>query len=338
VSKKRALTGIKPTGAPHIANYIGAIRPALALTDEYDSFYFIADYHALTTVRDPRELRDLTYEVAAAWLAMGLDPENSTLYRQSDLPETFELAWILNCITPKGMMNRAHAYKAAVDAAREQNGEDGDLDAGINMGVYSYPVLMAADIILFSSHVVPVGRDQSQHVEYARDIAQRFNHAYGNTLRVPELLLSATAANIVGSDGRKMSKSYGNQIPLFAESAPLKKIIRRYKTDSSGANDPKDAEASGLFQIYREIATAEEAAGMKKALETGEMTWGACKDLTYDCVDAFLEEPRARYRELMADVRQIDRILLAGAERARPEARELLARTREAIGRVELRP
>jgi len=269
---------------------------------------------------------------------MGLDPENSTLYRQSDLPETFELAWILNCITPKGMMNRAHAYKAAVDAAREQNGEDGDLDAGINMGVYSYPVLMAADIILFSSHVVPVGRDQSQHVEYARDIAQRFNHAYGNTLRVPELLLSATAANIVGSDGRKMSKSYGNQIPLFAESAPLKKIIRRYKTDSSGANDPKDAEASGLFQIYREIATAEEAAGMKKALETGEMTWGACKDLTYDCVDAFLEEPRARYRELMADVRQIDRILLAGAERARPEARELLARTREAIGRVELRP
>jgi tryptophanyl-tRNA synthetase len=330
------LTGIKPTGAPHIANYIGAIRPALALTDEYDSFYFIADYHALTTIRDPKELRDLTYEVAAAWLAMGLDPENSTLYRQSDLPETFELTWILNCITPKGMMNRAHAYKAAVDqAAAEGNAE---VDAGINMGVYSYPVLMAADIILFSSHVVPVGRDQSQHVEYARDIAQRFNHAYGDTLRVPELLLSPTAANIVGSDGRKMSKSYGNQIPLFAESAPLKKIIRRYKTDSSGANDPKDAEASGLFQIYREIVSAEDAAAVKKTLETGEMTWGALKDLVFETVDSFLEEPRARYRELMADVRQIDRILIAGAERARPEARALLARTREAIGRVELQP
>jgi tryptophanyl-tRNA synthetase len=346
LSKKRALTGIKPTGAPHIANYIGAIRPALALTDEYDSFYFIADYHALTTVRDPKELRDLTYEVAAAWLAMGLDPENSTLYRQSDLPETFELAWILNCITPKGMMNRAHAYKAAVDAAREQAGPDDgvdlkgghDLDAGINMGVYDYPVLMAADIILFSSHVVPVGKDQSQHIEYARDIAQRFNHAYGNTLRVPELLLSPTAANIVGSDGRKMSKSYGNQIPLFAESPALKKIIRRYKTDSSGANDPKDAEASGLFQIYREIVSAEDAAALKKTLETGEMTWGALKDLVFETVDAFLEEPRARYRELMADVRQIDRILIAGAERARPEARALMARTREAIGRVELQP
>jgi len=339
LSKKRALTGIKPTGAPHIANYIGAIRPALALTEEYDSFYFIADYHALTTIRDARELTDLTYQVAAAWLAMGLDPGKSTLYRQSDLPETFELTWILNCVTPKGMMNRAHAYKAAVDAAREAAGPDGnaDLDAGINMGVYSYPVLMAADILLFSSHVVPVGRDQSQHVEYARDIAQRFNHVYGDTLRVPELLLSPTAANIVGSDGRKMSKSYGNQIPLFAESGPLKKIIRRYKTDSSGANDPKDAEGSGLFQIYREIASPEDAAAMKKALETGEMTWGACKDLVFEALDAFLEEPRQRYRELMADVRQIDRILIAGAERARPEARELLARTRQAIGRVELR-
>jgi tryptophanyl-tRNA synthetase len=335
LSKKRALTGIKPTGAPHIANYIGAIRPALALTAEYDSFYFIADYHALTSVRNARELTDLTYEVAAAWLAMGLDPERSTLYRQSDLPETFELAWILNCITPKGMMNRAHAYKAAVDQAVAEGLEP---DAHVNMGLYSYPVLMAADIVLFSAHVVPVGKDQSQHVEYARDLAQRFNHTYGETLRVPELLISPTAANIIGSDGRKMSKSYGNQIPLFAESAPLKKIIRRYKTDSSGADEPKDAENSGLFQIYREIVPADDAAAVKKALEAGEMTWGALKDLVFETVDGFLEEPRERYRELMADRRQIDRILLDGAERARPEARDLLARTREAIGRVELHP
>jgi tryptophanyl-tRNA synthetase len=332
-SKKRALTGIKPTGAPHIANYIGAIRPALALTGEYDSFYFIADYHALTSVRDAAELRDLTYEVAAAWLAMGLDPERSTLYRQSDLPETFELTWILNCVTPKGMLNRAHAYKAAVDEAIAAGEEP---DARVNMGLYSYPVLMAADIILFSADVVPVGRDQSQHVEYARDIAQRFNHIYGNTLKVPELLLSPTAANIIGSDGRKMSKSYGNQIPLFAESGPLKKIIRRYKTDSSGADEPKDAEGSGLFQIYREIAPAEGAADVRKALEAGEMSWGALKDLVFETVDGFLAEPRERYRELMADKRQIDRILLAGAERARPEARDLIARTRSAIGRVEL--
>lgn len=335
-SKKRALTGIKPTGAPHIANYIGAIRPALALTGDYDSFYFIADYHALTSVRDAAELRDLTYEVAAAWLAMGLDPERSTLYRQSDLPETFELTWILSCVTPKGMLNRAHAYKAAVDEATAAGEEP---DARVNMGLYSYPVLMAADIVLFSADVVPVGRDQSQHVEYARDIAQRFNHTYGDTLKVPELLISPTAANIIGSDGRKMSKSYGNQIPLFAESGPLKKIIRRYKTDSSGADEPKDAEGSGLFQIYREIVPADStdtAAAVKKALEAGEMTWGALKDLVFETVDAFLAEPRERYRELMADRRQIDRILLAGAERARPEAQELLARTRSAIGRVEL--
>lgn len=330
---KRALTGIKPTGAPHIANYIGAIRPALALTGEYDSYYFIADYHALTSIRDAAELRDLTYEVAAAWLAMGLDPGRSTLYRQSDLPETFELAWILNCVTPKGMLNRAHAYKACVDEATAAGEEP---DARVNMGLYSYPVLMAADIVLFSADVVPVGRDQSQHVEYARDIAQRFNHTYGTTLKVPELLISPTAASIIGSDGRKMSKSYGNQIPLFAESGPLKKIIRRYKTDSSGADEPKDAENSGLFQIYREIAPPESAADVRKALEAGEMTWGALKDLVFETVDGYLAEPRERYRELMADRRQIDRVLLAGAERARPQARELLARTREAIGRVEM--
>lgn len=340
MTKKRALTGIKPTGAPHIANYIGAIRPALELTAEYDSYYFIADYHALTSIRDPAQLRDLTYEVAAAWLAMGLDPARSTIYRQSDLPETFELSWILSCVTPKGMMNRAHAYKAAVDQAAGEAGADSklDVDAGINMGLYSYPVLMAADIILFSSHVVPVGRDQSQHVEYARDIAQRFNHAYGKTLRVPELLLSPTAANIIGSDGRKMSKSYGNQIPLFAESPALRKIIRRYKTDSTGADEPKDAESSGLFQIYRAIARAEDADSVRKALEAGEMSWGALKDLVFETLDGFLEEPRQRYRHLMADRRQIDSILAAGAEQARPEARALLARTREAIGRVELRP
>lgn len=332
--RKRSLTGIKPTGIPHIANYIGAIRPALALTDEYDSYYFIADYHALTAVKDPRELADLTYEVAAAWLAMGLDPARSTIYRQSDIPEDFELEWILACSTPKGMMNRGHAYKAAV-AEAEAAGE-ADVDANVNMGLYSYPVLMAADIVLFSPDVVPVGRDQAQHVEYTRDIAQKFNHTYGTTLKVPQLLLSPTDASIIGSDGRKMSKSYGNAVPLFADSDALRQLIRRYKTDSTAPDEPKDPESSGLFQIYRGIASAEDTQVVRYALEAGEMSWAQLKDLAFELLDSFLKEPRERYHELMADKAQINRILADGADRARPEATALLAKVRRAIGRVEM--
>lgn len=334
MTKKRSLTGIKPTGIPHVANYIGAIRPALALTQEYDSFYFIADYHALTVIKDPKEFRTLTYEVAAAWLAMGLDPQNSTIYRQSDLPETFELAWLLSCVTPKGAMNRAHAYKAAV-AQAEQEGK-ADVDAGINMGLYCYPILMAADIILFSSDVVPVGKDQSQHVEVARDIAQSFNHLYGDVLKVPEVRLSPTAASIIGSDGRKMSKSYGNTLPLFADSDTLRKLIRRYKTDSTGADEPKDPEGSGLFQIYREIAASDDVAQVRTELESGGMSWGRLKDVVFEALDSFLKEPRVRYQDLMADHTQIHRILAEGADRARPDAQRLLARVREAVGRVEV--
>lgn len=334
MTKKRSLTGIKPTGTPHIANYIGAIRPALALTQEYDSFYFIADYHALTVIRDPQELRTLTYEVAAAWLAMGLDPRNSTIYRQSDLPETFELTWLLSCVTPKGHMNRAHAYKAAV-AQAEADGK-ADVDAGVNMGLYCYPILMAADILLFSADAVPVGKDQSQHLEVARDIAQKFNHAYGDVLKVPELLLSPTAASIIGSDGQKMSKSYDNTLPLFADTDSLRKLIRRYKTDSTGANDPKDPENSGLFQIYGEVAAPDDVAKVRHELESGDMSWGRLKDLVFETLDCFLEEPRVRYHELLADKAQIHRILAEGADRARPDAQRLLARVREAVGRVEV--
>lgn len=332
--RKRSLTGIKPTGIPHIANYIGAIRPALALTDEYDSYYFIADYHALTAVKDPRELADLTYEVAAAWLAMGLDPARSTIYRQSDIPEDFELEWILACSTPKGLMNRGHAYKAAV-AEAEAAGE-ADVDANVNMGLYSYPVLMAADIVLFSPDVVPVGRDQTQHVEYTRDIAQKFNHTYGNTLKVPQLMLSPTGASIIGSDGRKMSKSYGNAVPLFADPNALRQLIRRYKTDSTAPDEPKDPESSGLFQIYRGIASAEDTQVVRYALEAGKMSWAQLKDLAFELLDSFLKEPRERYHELMADKAQINRILADGADRARPEATALLAKVRKAIGRVEM--
>jgi tryptophanyl-tRNA synthetase len=332
--RKRSLTGIKPTGIPHIANYIGAIRPALALTDEYDSYYFIADYHALTVIKDPQALTDLTYEVAAAWLAMGLDPARSTIYRQSDIPEDFELEWILACSTPKGLMNRAHAYKAAV-AEAESAGET-DVDANVNMGLYSYPVLMAADILLFSPDVVPVGRDQTQHVEYTRDIAQKFNHTYGSTLKVPDLLLSPTAASIMGSDGRKMSKSYGNVVPLFADPSALRKLLRRFKTDSTAPDEPKDPESSGLFQIYGEIAPAEDTHFVRQALEQGRMSWAELKDLVFELLDSFLKEPRERYHELMADKAQVNRILAQGADRARPEATALLAEVRKAIGRVEM--
>jgi len=331
---KRALTGIKPTGVPHVGNYFGAIRPALGLTDTYDAYYFIADYHALTTVRDPKELTEQTYGVAAAWLAMGLDPERVTLYRQSDIPEIFELTWILACLTPKGLMNRAHAYKAAVDAAVAAG--KADVDADVSMGVYSYPVLMAADIIAFSSDIVPVGRDQTQHVEMARDIAQKFNHAYGPVLTVPAVAVQKEVATIIGSDGRKMSKSYGNIVPLFGEPAELRKIIRRYKTDSSGLNEPKDPEASGLFQMYREIAPADDVARIRAGLESGELSWKELKDATFETLDAFLAEPRERYRELMADPARIQRILREGAERARPDASTLLVKVRAAIGRQPL--
>jgi tryptophanyl-tRNA synthetase len=331
--RKRALTGIKPTGTPHVGNYVGAIRPALALTSKYDAYYFIADYHALTTVTDPVELTQLTYEVAAAWLAMGLDLNEVTLYRQSDVPEVFELSWILGCVAPKGLMNRAHAYKAIV-AEAERQGRRG-VDATVNMGLYGYPVLMAADIILMSSDVVPVGQDQAQHVEIARDLAEKFNFIFGDVLTVPQVSIRPTAATILGRDGRKMSKSFGNVLPLFAESDELLATIRRFKTDSTAPDEPKEPESTGLFQIYREIASPGETEKVKDALEGGRMSWMGLKDVTFELLDHFLVEPRQRYRDLMSDPGQIRRILLEGAEKARPEAVDLLARVRTSIGRED---
>lgn len=262
---------------------------------------------------------------------MGLDPRDVTIYRQSDVPEVFELAWILGCITPKGLTNRAHAYKAAVAAAAEQGKQD--LDANVTMGLFGYPVLMAADIILMSSDVVPVGQDQAQHVEIARDLAEKFNSTYGDVLTVPQLLIRPTAASILGRDGRKMSKSYGNVLPLFAEPDELHAMVRRFKTDSTAPDEPKDPETTGLFQVYREIAPATDTEKVKEALEAGRMSWKELKDATFELLNRFLEQPRERYRELMSDKGQIRRILLEGAERARPEAVDLLSRVRTAIGR-----
>jgi tryptophanyl-tRNA synthetase len=333
-ARRTSLTGIKPTGIPHLGNYVGAIRPAVELSRSYDAFYFIADYHALTTARDPAELDLWTRAVAASWLASGLDPDTVTIYRQSDVPETFELQWILACVTSKGLMNRAHAYKAARDRNREAG--EPDLDAGVSMGLFDYPVLMAADILVMAADVVPVGRDQVQHVEYARDMAERFNLAYGERcrLRLPEHVTppEESGETLPGMDGRKMSKSYDNTIPLFGDAASTRKLVRRMKTDSTPVEDPKDADASAVFQLYRHFADPERAAGLRARLEAGGMGWGQAKDELADLLEEVLGGPRERYDELMADRAGLDAILLGGAERARARARPLLDGVRAAIG------
>jgi tryptophanyl-tRNA synthetase len=327
--QQRVLTGVKPTGSPHVGNLLGAIRPALRLADSgLDAMYFIADYHALTTVQDRKQLGPLTYEVAATWLAMGLDPERVTFYRQSDIPEIFELAWVLACFTSKGWMNKAHAYKAAVAAAANE----AEPDAGINMGLYEYPILMAADILAFDIDLVPVGKDQVQHVEIARDIAQRINHVYGaDVLRLPMAKIDETTAIVPGTDGRKMSKSYDNTIPLFAPTKQLKKAVSRIVTDSTPPEVPKDPDTSTIFQIYRAIATAEESRALAERFRAG-IGWGDAKQAVFERLEAELAPARTRYDALIANPAQIDALLAAGAAKARVTARRVLDRVRAAIG------
>ncbi len=332
---KTALTGIKPTGVPHLGNFVGAIRPALRLVDEYDhAFYFIADYHALTTIFDRTLLAFYTRAVTATWLACGLDPNVATFYRQSDVPETYELMWILSCVTAKGLMNRAHAYKAARDKNRAAGEED--LDAGVNMGLYNYPVLMAADILLMESDVVPVGKDQVQHVEYAQDIAERFNRIYGQTytLKVPEHITSADEAEnaMPGLDGRKMSKSYDNTIPRFCERAELQKLIRRLKTDSAPVEAPKDPATSSLFAIYKQFASDADREHIRARLLNGGLGWGELRDIVFEELDRHLAPGRERYNALMADATQVESILQHGAAKARVRAKRVLAAARAAVG------
>ncbi len=328
---QRVLTGIKPTGSPHVGNLFGAIRPALRLADEgLEAMYFIADYHALTTIQDPPLLAKLTREVAATWLAMGLDPERVLFYRQSDVPEIFELAWVLACFTSKGWMNKAHAYKAAV--VTNQLAGEADVDAGINLGMYGYPVLMAADILAFDIDLVPVGKDQVQHIEIARDIAQRVNHVcHAEVLRLPRAKLDDNAAIVPGLDGRKMSKSYDNTIPLFAPPARLKKVIARIVTDASAPDAPKDPETSTIFQIYKAVASPEEVQDLDARFRAG-IGWGDAKRILFERLDAELAVARTRYDALMADPARIDALLALGAARARVTARRVLDRVRAAIG------
>jgi tryptophanyl-tRNA synthetase len=315
---------------PHLGNYAGAIRPAIAASRRpgVEGFFFLADYHALITTADPARLRRFTLGTAAAWLAAGLDPERVIFYRQSDVPEILELTWLLTCVTPKGLLNRAHAYKAAVD---KNTAEGRNADAGVSMGLFMYPVLMAADILTFQANSVPVGRDQLQHIEMARDIAARFNHLYGEHLTLPEAAVDESVAILAGLDGRKMSKSHGNTIPLFAPAAKLRKLIFSVVTDSSPVSQPKDTEGSTLFQLYRAFASPEETEAMRAAF-AGGISWSDVKQAVFDRIDAELAPMRTRYEERVADAAGIEQRLQEGAVKARSVAVPLLGKLREAVG------
>ena len=334
-STRRSLTGITTTGTPHLGNYVGAIRPAIAASRNpgAESFYFLADYHALVKCDDPARIQQSTLEIAASWLACGLDPEKVYFYRQSDIPEIPELTWLLTCVTAKGLLNRAHAYKAATDENREK-GEDAD--AGINAGLYMYPVLMAADILLFNAHKVPVGRDQIQHIEMARDIGQRFNHIYGGEyFTLPEAAIEDNVATLPGLDGRKMSKSYNNTIPLWLPAKDLRKAILGIVTNSQMPGEPKNPDESHIFSIYQAFANADETAAMRKAFTDG-IGWGDAKQKLFERIDSELAPMRERYEALIAQPDGIEKTLKAGAQRARALSQPLLARLRDAVGLRQL--
>ena len=328
--KKVSLTGIKPTGELHIGNYFGAIKPALELAKEYDARYFIADYHALNTVKDAVKLKSTIMHVAAGWLACGLDPQKVIFYRQSSIPEVFELTTMLMAFTSKGLMNRAHAYKAAVQANNERGN---DPDSGVNMGLFTYPVLMAADIVIFDSDVVPVGKDQVQHVEMAQDIAQSVNANYGKlVLKIPQPVVQENVAVVPGLDGRKMSKSYNNVIPLFAPEKTLKKTIMRIVTNSQAVEEPKDPQACQIFQLYKLFADNNEQAALAARYRAGGMGWGEAKEELFLAVNRCISPIRERYEAIMADIPLLEATLRQGAEKARFIACETLTRFRKAAG------
>ncbi|MGY2290458.1 tryptophan--tRNA ligase [Pseudomonas sp. SDO528_S397] len=332
-TRTRILTGITTTGTPHLGNYAGAIRPAILASQDVnaDSFYFLADYHALIKCDDPQRIQRSRMEIAATWLAGGLDVNRVTFYRQSDIPQIPELTWLLTCVAAKGLLNRAHAYKASVDKNLE-NGEDPD--AGISMGLYSYPVLMAADILMFNAHKVPVGRDQIQHVEMARDIGQRFNHLFGNGkefFAMPEALIEESVATLPGLDGRKMSKSYDNTIPLFTSAKDMKDAISRIVTDSRAPGEAKDPDNAHLFTLFQAFATPAQEAEFRNDLLQG-LGWGEAKARLFQLLDGQLGEARERYHQLMSRPDDMEDLLLIGAQKARAVAAPFLAELREAVG------
>jgi tryptophanyl-tRNA synthetase len=333
--KERILTGITTSGTPHLGNYAGAIRPAIAASHrgDVDSFYFLADYHALVKVQEPARVQRSTLEIAATWLAAGLDPNTVWFYRQSDIPEIPELTWLLTCVAGKGLLNRAHAYKAAVD---RNTAEGLDADAGINAGLFLYPVLMAADILLFKANKVPVGRDQVQHLEMARDFAARFNHVYGGHFVLPEVVIDESVATLPGLDGRKMSKSYDNTIPLFAPPAELRRLVMSIVTDSRAPGEPKPVEGNALFQLYQAFADREQAEAMRRAFADG-IAWGEAKSALYGLVESQVAPMREKYESLVAQPIEIEAVLREGAIKARKLARPFIAELRDAVGLRDLR-
>jgi tryptophanyl-tRNA synthetase len=331
MTKEIFLTGITTTGTPHIGNYVGAIRPGIAASKDLTTkhFYFLADYHSLAKNEDPDKISRSTLEIAAAWMALGLDTDHAYFYRQSDIPEILELTWILHGMTAKGLMNRAHSYKAVVQANEESANRDPD--KGVLMALYSYPILMAADILMFKSTKVPVGQDQKQHVEMARDIAQRFNHHYGETFVLPEPVIGEHTAVLKGLDGRKMSKSYNNTIPMFAPEKPLRKLVMKIKTNSLEPGEPKDTEGSTIFDIYKALATPEETTEVEKLYAEG-IAWGRMKQKLFEYINDHIKPARDEYERLIADPAIVEAELRKGADRAREVAVPYMAEIREAIG------
>ncbi len=325
------LTGISTTGTPHLGNYVGALRPAIAASRNPDSqtFYFLADYHSIIKCHDPEAVKQSSLAVAATWMALGLDTDNATFYRQTDIPEIPELTWILNCMTAKGLMNRAHAYKAAV--SENDLAGSKDPDKGVSMGLFSYPVLMAADILMFKANKVPVGQDQVQHLEMTRDIAARFNHTYKPLFVLPEAVVDEKTAVLSGLDGRKMSKSYNNTIPLFEPEKKLRKLIMKIKTNSLEPGEPKDPAGCTLFEIYQAFATEDETEALKARYASG-IAWGEMKQFLFEYLNDQLAKPRERYGKLMADPAHIEDVLKRGAEKARKLSLPFLQEIREAVG------
>jgi tryptophanyl-tRNA synthetase len=331
MTKEIHLTGITTTGTPHIGNYVGAIRPSVESSKDHsrDNFFFLADYHSLAKAEDPDRIHRSGLEVAATWLACGMDTDNACFYRQSDILEIPELTWILNGVTAKGLMNRAHSYKAQVQA-NEENGSS-DPDKGIIMALYNYPILMAADILMFKANKVPVGRDQKQHMEMTRDIAQRFNHRYGDILVLPEADIDDNTAVLSGLDGRKMSKSYNNIIPLFAPEKKFRKLIMKIKTNSLEPGEPKDTEGSTLFEIYRAFATEDETKAVEKLYADG-IAWGEMKQMLFEYINDHIKPAREKYESLIAEPSIVEKELQRGAEKAREISKPYLAEIRHAIG------
>ncbi len=331
MSKEIVLTGITTTGTPHLGNYAGAIRPAIEASKDENvrPFYFLADYHALIKCQEPERVRQSSLEIAATWLALGLDTSNAVFYRQSDIPEIPELSWMLSCVTAKGLMNRAHAYKAAVAENEEAGGNDPD--KGINMGLFAYPVLMAADMLMFNANKVPVGKDQIQHIEMARDIASRFNHIYGEHFAIPEAVVDEHAATILGLDGRKMSKSYNNTIPLFETEKKFKKLINKIKTNSLEPGEPKDTDGCTLFGIYKAFANEHEVAEVRQRYAEG-IAWGEMKKVLFEKINQEIAPARERYQALMEAPEHIEEQLQEGAAKAREITLPFMQSIREAVG------